>query len=112
MANGVNHAKQIVVDEATQLANDLQNGHAGDPHTQGRAIGLLVKMITPMYTADFVTVEECRKQHAPKPANQIKLKAGPFGFEGDLTPSLMLCGVVFGCFGGLLFIIGKTQGWW
>lgn len=112
MAGGVNHAKQIVVEEATQLAQDLQNGHAGDPHTQGRAIGLIVKMITPLYEADFVTVEDCRKQHEPKTNNQIKLKAGPFGFEGALTPSLVLVGMFVAGVGGLGFVIGKAQGWW
>lgn len=57
------NAKEIVIEEAKELAGKLQNGKAGDPETQGRAIGLLVKMVTPLYAADFVTSEDCRKSH-------------------------------------------------
>ena len=112
MANGINHAKKIVVDEAESLAKELQNGHAGDPHYQGRAIALIVKMITPLYVADFVTKDECLKQHDVLRAGKVvKLKAGPFCFEGSISPALVLVGSIAVTAVILLFVAGKLKGW-
>jgi hypothetical protein len=112
MANGINHAKKIVIDEAEQLSKELQNGHSGDPHTQGRAIALIVKMITPLYTADFVTKEECFAQHDVLRAGKVvKLKAGPFCFEGSISPALTLVFVMLAGLGIILYATGKAKGW-
>ena len=113
MAAGINHAKKIVIDEAEQLAKDLQNGHAGDPHTQGRAIALIVKMITPLYTAEFVTAEDCHRQHDVLNAGKmVKVKLGPVEFEGAVTPTIMLTLTILGSISGVLFIVGKALFWW
>ena len=111
MANGENHAKQIVLDEAAGLAKDLQNGGAGDAETQGRAIALLVKMISPLYSADFVTQDICRKQHeALTLSKKSKIKLGPIEFEGCVNPTQFL--ITMGVLSGFVFVIGKVQNWW
>jgi hypothetical protein len=118
MAGGIYHAKKIVIDEATCLANKLQNGGASCPETQGKAIALIVKMITPLYEAEFVTLEECRIRHDLIKNNGnsdkkiIKLKLGPVGIEGNVNPILMLAILTICCFGGLIFILGKAEKWW
>jgi hypothetical protein len=112
-----NDAKQIVMNEATKLAASLQNGKSGDPETQGRAIGLLVQMVKPLYAADFVTQQECIKSHEAlvksmaasrrTEAKRVKLNAGPFGFEGDLTPIITLALIAVGSVGGLVYVIWR-----
>lgn len=133
----MNHAKKIVMDEAEEYAKQLQNGKAGDPHTQGRAIALIVKMICPMYAADFVTMEECKRQHdsmavaaltakeiieeykrqiEPQPSaivgKRIELKAGPFEFKGNFSPQVFLAFLTIASVFGLVLVVGKVQGWW
>jgi len=118
MANGIHHAKQIVVDEAASYAKKLQNGSAADPITQGRAIGLLVKMVTPLYEANLRTVEDCEglrkgcQGRIVKSKNPIKLKLGPVAFEGFVTPAILLAlpNIVICVSGG--FALGRWQGWW
>lgn len=108
MAHGDNHAKRIVMDEAARLAHKLQNGSAGCPETQGEAVGLLVKMITPLYEAEFMTVEECERVHK-KPKGITKLKFGPFSIEGMLTPTVI---VPIACNVFWVFALGRIQSWW
>ena len=113
MASGDNHAKQIVIEEAESLANDLQNGRAGDPHTQGKAIALIVKMITPLYQAEFVTISDCRQMHEiRKTGKTTKIKLGPFSIEGHITTALVASLSPIVCCGILGFIVGKFQDWW
>ena len=113
MAGGNNHAKQIVIEEAECLAKKLQNGNAGCAQTQGRAIALLVKMITPLYEAEFVTIEQCNKVHrTSKVAKFTRLKIGPVEIEGRATTALILNSIPLICCIGMFFVIGKTQGWW
>ena len=113
MAGGINHAKQIVIEEAECLAQKLQNGNAGCPETQGRAIALLVKMITPLYTAEFVTVEECvAKSKSCKVVRSTKIKVGPVAIEGRITTALLMNSVPLICVGILVFILGKSENWW
>ncbi len=111
MAHGDNHAKRIVIDEATRLADKLQNGSAGCTETQGKAIALLVKMITPLYEAEFMTVEECERVHRDAKGNKsiTKLKFGPFSIEGFLNPSVI---VPIACCALCLFTLGRVQNWW
>lgn len=113
MANGINHAKKIVLDEAEELARQLQNGHAGDQHTQGRAIALLVKMISPLYVADFVTADECKLQHpASSAAKRINVKAGPFAFEGEFNATAFVSMLAISSVGLVIFMLGKIENWW
>ena len=116
MSGGNNHAKQIVIEEAEKLAAELQNGGAGDPLIQGRAISLIVKMVTPLYQAEFVTVRECQTMH-DKTVKQsrhrnTRLKIGPIEIEGPLKASLILNSIPFACVAALTFVIGRTQQWW
>ena len=114
MAGGNNHAKQIVIGEANKLVADLQNGHAGDLEVHGRAIGLIVQMVTPLYEAEFVTVQECREVHktTKKEGKITKLKFGPLQFEGQITTALLLNILPFACCGFLFYILGRVQNWW
>ena len=112
MAHGNNHAKKIVIEEATGLAAKLQNGNAGCAETQGRAIGLLVKMITPLYAADFVTVDECRRQHAGDNTKFSRIRVGPFSIEGCFGPTITLIIFNMAFMAAVFFAVGKTQNWW
>ena len=118
MAGGINHAKKIVIDEAICLAEKLQNGDAACAETQGKAIALIVKMITPLYEAEFITVEECRRKHAHKTTNAdvekkiIKLKLGPLALEGNFSPMLFLVLLMMVGFGCLIYALGKSETWW
>ena len=114
MPHGDNHAKQIVIDEATCLADKLQNGNAGCKETQGRAIALLVKMITPLYQAEFVTVQECRIEHAKflKVKKTTRIKLGPFEVEGAFTTALLVNCIPLICCVATVFMAGKMQKWW
>ena len=109
--HGVNHAKQIVIDEAECLAEKLSNGKAGCAETQGRAIGLLVQMVSPMFAAEFVTVEDCRNQHKElEKAKKARIKIGPLEFEGILNPTIGL--FCLATTAGFVFVSGKLKGWW
>lgn len=114
MAHGDNHAKQIVIDEATRLAEKLQNGNAGCVETQGKAISLLVKMITPLYEAEFMTVKECERVHRSNNGGKkiTRLKIGPVEVEGHLTTVILVNLVPLVCCGACLFTLGKVQNWW
>ena len=137
MANGVNHAKKIVIDEATSLADQLQNGGAGDTHLQGKAIGLMVKMITPLYEADFVTTQscaairmECREEASkihdkittdvieqcsklsPIKTTKAVMKLGPLELQGTVVPIAAILLVLVLPTAAVTFIMGKSQGWW
>lgn len=115
MSNGDNHAKQIVIDEAKSLADDLQNGHAGDPHTQGKAIALIVKMITPLYQASFMTTEECRltrKEVGVKSHKTSKIKIGPVQIEGPVVGVLLSHFIPVACCCIAMYAVGKLQNWW
>lgn len=116
MASGNNHAKRIVIDEATKLAEKLENGDSGCVKTQGRAISLLIKMITPLYMAEFVTIKECQEMHDKskkvKAVRITRLKIGPVQIEGPIIATLLANSMPFACCGALVFIIGKLQNWW
>lgn len=117
MANGVDAAKKIVIDEATDLVKQLQNGSAGDSHTQGKAIGLLVKMIIPLFAADFMTKKDCSERlegicSAERKNKLTRIKIGPVVLEGAISILLMqnmlpLLGVSIA-----VFVLGKLQLWW
>lgn len=116
MAHGDNHAKQIVIDEATRLADKLQNDKAGCAETQGKAVALLVKMITPLYEAEFMTVEECERVHqnsnGSKKIARLKLKIGPIQVEGPLTSAILVHIAPIACCILCVFTLGKVQNWW
>lgn len=114
MAHGDNHAKQIVIDEAIRLANKLQDGSAGCAETQGKAVALLVKMITPLYEAEFMTVGECERVHRrPNEGKKItRLKIGPVEVEGPLTAAILVNIAPIACCALCFFTLGKVQNWW
>ncbi len=114
MAHGDNHAKQIVIDEATRLADKLQNGGAGCAETQGKAVALLVKMITPLYEAEFMTVEECERVHQKSTGSKkiTRLKIGPVEVEGPLTSAILVNIAPIACCVLCVFTLGKVQNWW
>lgn len=115
-----NYAKQIVLEEAGHLAKSLQNGKSGDPETQGRAIGLLVKMITPLYEADFVTKQECLLSHdvlvkqmkslQKTETKKVNLKAGPLQFEGAITPLIAVLAIAGIAIAGMIYLITHLNG--
>ena len=115
MPGGINHAKKIVIDEAACLAEKLQNGKSNCVETQGKAIALIVKMLTPLYEADFVTVEQCRKTHEnlkkeeSESGELTELAVGPMHIKGKINVAYLL---IFLCLAGVVFAIGKTEGWW
>ena len=113
MAGGINHAKQIVLDQANGLAEDLQNGHAGDLDKMGRLLALQVKMITPIYEADFVTTADCAKSREnEKLAKVTKFKVGPVSIEGRLSTAVVSAATPILCCAMILFGVGKAEGWW
>ncbi len=112
MAGGINHAKQIVIDEATCLAEKLQNGESGCAVTQGKAISLIVKMITPLYMNEFMTVEECENRHNTKRTSLTKIRIGPLSIEGRLSSAMVASIPSIMCCGFCVFILGKSEGWW
>lgn len=114
MTHGDNHAKQIVIDEATCLADKLQNGDAGCAETQGKAVALLVKMITPLYQAEFMTVGECERVHQSNNGRKksTRLKIGPVEIEGTITTAILVNIVPIACCVMCIFAVGKSQNWW
>ena len=113
MVHGINHAKQIVIGEAECLVEELQNGGAGCVETQGKAIALIVKMITPLYEADFVTAEECQQRHNENKSNRAtKLKIGPIEIEGLITTTLLVNSIPLICSIVVIYMTGKGQNWW
>jgi len=120
MAGGINHAKKIVIDEAKELADDLSNGNGSDPKKQGQAIALIVKMLTPMYEADFVTKEDCAIQHellkkdieskseVGNLGDITEFNVGPMHIKGKLNFMMVMMVLMFV---GVLFAIAKTEGW-
>lgn len=128
MAGGNNSAKKIVIkkvkdltDSAKDIAKNLQNGKSGDMHEMSRAIALLVEsdilkneMITALYEPEFVTIEECRKQHEKKEVDKSEVELtevsiGSLHIKGKLN--VMIVGM-FILAVGVVFAIGKTEGWW
>jgi hypothetical protein len=105
MAGGNNHAKQIVLDEAECMAKKLTNGSAGCQITQGRAIALLVKMIRPLYENEFVTEEDCKKRC--KTGKFSTLKIGSVSMQAPIMFFVYMFPYV-----GLVFVLGKAEGWW
>lgn len=113
MAGGTNHAKQIVIDQADALANDLQNGHAGDLDKIGRLLSLHTRMIASMYENDFMTVADCVKnREKEKLAKITKFKIGPISIEGRLSTALVSAATPILCCAMILFGVGKAEGWW
>jgi len=113
MAYGDDHAKQIVIGEAKKLADKLQNGNSGCIKTQGQAIALIVEMITPLYMAKFITVNQCDIRHKKfKAPKTTRIKIGPIEIEGTITSALLINLIPLACCGILGFILGKSQGWW
>ena len=137
MANGDNHAKQIVIGQAEELAEKLANGSGADPKTQGQAIGLLVQMVKPMYAAEFVTIQACAstrglcakredKKHreilqkieyavqngsnGPK-QKKATLQLGPLSLAGPVVPIFVVLAVLLVPTGALLYVLSKLQGW-
>lgn len=108
-----NNAKQIVIDEAVCLAAKLQNGDAGCVETQGRAIAHIVKMLTPLYQADFVTTEKCKKIHqVMNNRKTTRIKIGPIEIEGPLATTVLVNCAPLLCCGIMLYMVGKVQNWW
>lgn len=117
MAGGINHAKKIVLDEACGLAKKLENGHAGNSETQGQAIALLVKMISPLYAAEFVTMEECRRQHTllrkkDPDRKPMRINLGPLKLEGNFSPVVLMALFMVIGIGCLIYALGKSEAWW
>lgn len=128
MAGGNNSAKKIVIkkvkdltDSARDIAKNLQNGKSGDMHEMSRAIALLVEsdilkneMITALYEPEFVTIEECRKQHEKKEVDKSEVELTEVSI-GSLHIKGKLNVIIVGMFilaVGVVFVIGKTEGWW
>lgn len=141
MPGGNNHAKQTVLkmvkdieNDSKKIVDDLQNGKSGDSHTISKAIALLIKsdsltkqMITPLFEAEFVTIEDCKA--AQKECRLIQegmkliKKEGKEGEEGEITElsigpmhikgklDAMIVGMIILAV-GVGFVIGKTEGWW
>jgi len=115
MAYGNNHAKKIVIEQAEALGAKLEANGAKCVETQGQAIGLLIKMVTTMYAADFVTIEDCIKRHDKNVKEENKLsriKMGPVELEGRFGPVAILCIINFIFMGSIIFVVGKTEQWW
>jgi hypothetical protein len=109
---GINNAKKIVIDEANELANELKNGNSGDIQVQGKAIALLVKMISPLYSAEFVTVEDCKAKHESLSKEDVEitdLSVGPLHIKGRVNALIIMIIVLAA---GVIFAIGKTENWW
>ena len=120
MANGQNHAKQILIDETLGYVKKLENGSADDLHVIGRTLSKVARMACATFEANLRTVEDCEglrkgcqgKTASSKPKNPIKIKLGPLAYEGFVTPALLMAlPNIVTCVGGL-FAIGKWQNWW
>jgi len=142
MADGENHAKQIVLGQAKELADKLFNGNAGDTQIQGQAIGLVIQMITPLYEADFMTESGCamirlhceqhQKASHDKIINKIEqiaaireekeaettkyagatLKLGPLSLKGPVVPIFIILSVLLTPTAAIMYILGRLQSWW
>ena len=109
------------------LAEKLQNGGADCLKTQGKAIALLVKMITPLYEAEFITVDQFVKREAelrnelfkkrtPQQIKQdsavMKLKVGPVEIAGGNTASACLSIFLLSPLVIFVYMVGRVQNWW
>ena len=114
MSGGNNSAKEMVIKEAERLADDLQNGSAGDQQTLGRATSHIIKMIVPMYRAEFVTVDDCKKNRSKeaKISGTSKIKIGNISLEGPIVSRIMPNSGVIVCVILVAYMVGKTEGWW
>lgn len=105
MAGGEQHAKQTLVDETERLSAQLRNGHSGDITKIGELLILVTKMMVPMYMNVFVTAEECDKKS--KKGVLARMKIGPVSIQAPVMFIAYLLPYV-----GLVFILGKSEGWW
>ena len=113
MAGGNNSAKKIIVGQARDFSKKLKNGSCGCVETQGKAIALLIDMVIPAYMAEFVTVNQCKKMHIEsKKPKTTRIKIGPVEIEGTVTTTLLTSLTPLFCVSGVIFMVGKMQGWW
>lgn len=125
MANGNIGAKQLIItqvkqmsDEADKYAKSLEDGKSGDLHTISKTLALLVKsnclqgeMLSAMYPVDFVTKEDCLKQHnSLNISKKSTIKLGPLEFEGSFNPTSFL--IAIGILSLFVFVTGKIESWW
>lgn len=120
MPGGVNHAKKIVIDEANCLVDKLKNGGSNKIETQNEALGLIVKMITPLYAAEFVTIEElekCQDKHKVIIDGKVnkdnkdgvtELSVGPMRIKGRINIEYVF---IIICMIGVAYAIFKAEGW-
>jgi len=120
MANGENHAKKILIEDTLANAKKLKNGSAGDIKLIGHTVSQVAEISCAMFEQDFQTISGCNKKHKemmenlkPKATDKpMKIKIGPVSFEGFITPALIASlPPVIAC-AGVVYVIGKVQGWW
>jgi hypothetical protein len=114
MANGINHAKKILIDETLSNVTKLENGSAGDLHVIGRTLSKVARITCAMYENDFVTEQTCLSRHeaAKKSKKNTRLKIGPVEIEGPMTTALLVHSIPLACCCAVLFMVGKLQNWW
>lgn len=115
MAGGINHAKQIVIDEATDLVKKLNEEGLDDPKVNVQATSLILRMITPMFAAEFVTVDDCKQKHKSMrdpDKKLVKLRLGPFAVEGNFSPLIFMMLFMMVGIGCLIYALGKSETWW
>jgi hypothetical protein len=132
MPNGTNSAKQTLVDEVNRLLHDVDTGdiNISAQETFLHALTLMLRMLSPMFMADYVTTEECRSQHRAllRPKKDVKssiednnddelhedigFKIGPLSINGHLSQFIILVLLNIICIAGVVFAIGKAEQWW
>lgn len=67
--------KGLLDHDFESIEAQLQNGHGGDPETQGRALALLLRHVRILVRRSTVTETECLKRRADCPG--VKLFTNP-----------------------------------
>ena len=67
--------KGLLDHDFESIEAQLQNGHGGDPETQGRALALLLRHVRILVRRSTVTEAECLKRRADCPG--VKLFTNP-----------------------------------
>jgi len=120
MTTEMQDAKDIVIKQAQELADILKNGNAADLNTHGKAIGLIIDMVCPIFNANLVTLEDCKRNQEECRIHNIALNkevsdgitdlsVGPVHIKGRVN-ALMVMVIILTA--GVVFAIGKSENWW
>jgi len=111
-----NVATAALLEEARKLSKDLGNGQAANLEKQGNAMGIILTLLTPLVSEDYVTYEDLTKKlvlhRAECPVHQkfIETNKNTFRIAG-MQFRMPSNGFGIACL-AFIYFVGKSHGWW